>query len=54
MLFLQWYVMFWEAWLDIRRMKVIWMLTSSVSAPSVPYWNCRVGRGERCFTVTDL
>lgn len=41
MLFLQWYVMFWEASVDMRRRKVSWMLTSSALEPSLPYSNCR-------------
>lgn len=43
--------MFWEASVDMRRRKVIWMLTSSGVEPSLPYSNCVVKkRRERLLS----
>lgn len=42
---------FWEASVDMRRRKVIWMLTSSGREPSLPYSNCaRKRRWEKLLT----
>lgn len=44
--------MFWEASVDMRRRKVIWMLTSSGREPSLPYSNCAgKRRWEKLMTV---
>lgn len=44
--------MFWEASVDMRRRKVIWMLTSSGREPSLPYSNCEgKRRWEKLMTV---